>query len=186
MISKKESCHFVNACLGALGLFALVCITASQAGYRINWTPSLPPGIWKVDALTGPVQRGQIVSVCPPNTPVFQTALTRHYLSWGLYPGGLGSLLKPVAAIAGDEVTITTEGIAVNGTPLPNSKAPTQDSMGRPLEPVKTGTYTVQPGTVWLASNYAHSFDSRYFGPMPTKNILGIAKPIWVRGPIQE
>jgi conjugative transfer signal peptidase TraF len=177
--------HVAKLCLAGATLFLLSCFFLSHAGYRINWTPSVPQGIWKVDDLTGPLQRGQIVSICPPDTAIFQMARSRNYLACGSCPGNYVSLLKPVAAIAGDLVAVSSQGIVVNGVLLPNSKAPTQDSVGRPMEPVKAGIYTVKPGTVWLVSTYPHSFDSRYFGPLPSANILGTAKPVWVKRQIQ-
>ena len=90
-------------------VFVVTCFIASQLGFRINSTPSLPEGLWKVTALSGPVQRGQIVSIYPTDTATFKMALSRHYLSWGLCPGGYTSLLKPIAAIPGDCVAISGE-----------------------------------------------------------------------------
>ncbi len=177
--------NFVKGGSGALILLSLACITASLLGYRVNSTPSLPEGIWKVDPISGPVQRGQIVSISPVHTAIFQTALSRNYLSWGLCSGGFSSLLKPVAAVPGDKVSVSAEGITVNGVAVPNSRATTKDSLGRPLTQVETGCYIVEPGTVWLISSHARSFDSRYFGPLPYANILGTAKPIWIGGTVQ-
>ena len=183
--NRKHSHRIVKLCSGALILFASGCLITSKLGYRINWTPSVPIGIWKVDALTGPVQRGQIVSICPTDSTIFQMALERHYLSWGLCPGGYASLLKPVAAVAGDRVSISGQGIAINGVLVPNSKVLTKDSMGRPLIPVQVGRYIVRPGNVWLVSTCAQSFDSRYFGPLPAANILGTATPVLCGGSTQ-
>lgn len=87
-------------------------------------------------------------------------------------------MLKPVAAVEGDCVAISAQGIAVNGVLIPNSRALTIDTMGRPLKPMENGFYTVKPGTIWLISSHDHSFDSRYFGPLPSANILGLAKPV--------
>jgi conjugative transfer signal peptidase TraF len=183
--NRNRFVHFVRLSLGASVLLSLACITVSHLGYRINSTPSLPEGIWKVDSITGPVQRGQIVSICPVDTAMFQTALSRNYLSWGLCPGGYSSLLKPVAAVPGDRVTISAQGITVNGVIVSNSRGRTKDSLGRPLTQVQAGSYTVKPGTVWLVSSHPRSFDSRYFGPLPSANILGSAKPIWIGGAVQ-
>jgi conjugative transfer signal peptidase TraF len=186
MQASRNKCHqFVKISSAGLIVFTLACVGLSRFGYRFNSTPSLPEGFWKVGELVGPVQRGQIVSICPSDTPVFQTALSRHYLSWGLCRGGYASLLKPVAAVAGDQIVVSDDGIRVNGVLLPNSKASTRDGMGRPLRPVKVGTYAIKPGTVWVVSSYARSFDSRYFGPLPSANILGTANPLWVGGAIQ-
>jgi conjugative transfer signal peptidase TraF len=184
-MTRNQSNYHIKLSFGAL-IVIPSCLLASQLGYRINWTPSVPQGIWKVDSLRGPVQRGQIVSIYPPDTTIFQMARSRLYLSWGPCPGGYISLLKPVAAVAGDRVAVSVQGIAVNGIVLPNSKAATEDSAGRPLKPLPPGTYTVQPGTVWLVSSYLKSFDSRYFGPLPSANILGTAKPVWVNRPLKD
>jgi len=186
MAPNQNHCvNFAKVGSGALVLLSLACITASHLGYRINSTPSLPEGIWKVDPMTRPVQRGQIVSICPVDTAIFQTALSRNYLSWGLCPGGFSSLLKPVAAVPGDQVSVSVEGITVNGVHVPNSRATTRDSLGWPLTHVQEGCYTVKPGTIWLVSSHPRSFDSRYFGPLPCANILGRAKPIWIGGAVQ-
>jgi conjugative transfer signal peptidase TraF len=112
-------------------------------------------------------------------------ARSRNYLACGFCPGGYASLLKPVAAIAGDQVAVSPQGISVNGVLLPNSKAPSIDSRGRSMQPFKAGIYTVKPGSVWLVSSYPHSFDSRYFGPLPCANISGTAQPVWVKRQIQ-
>ncbi len=126
-----------------------------------------------------------IVSVAPPDTTIFQLARSRHYLDWGSCPGGYSALLKPVVAIPGDRVAVSSEGIAVNGVRIPNSKPLSTDNSGRPLTPVKFGTYEIKPGTVWLVSNSARSFDSRYFGALPQTSVLGAAKPIWIGGKSQ-
>lgn len=167
---------------GAMALFTVASIGLSQLGFRFNSTPSLPVGIWKVDTMTGALKRGQIVSLQPPNAVIFQTAKSRGYLGWGPGAGGYASLLKPVAAIGGDRVLVSVKGIAVNGALLRNSKALIKDTLGRPLTPAEHGIYTVRPGTVWVVSNCVRSFDSRYFGPVPTANILGTARPVCVGG----
>ncbi len=136
MAPNRNNCiNFVKVGSGALSLLSLACITASHLGYRINSPPSLPEGIWKVDPMTRPIQRGKIVSISPVDTAVFHTALSRNYLSWGLFPGGFSSLLKPVAAVPGDQVRVSAEGITVNGALLSNSQATNKDSSGRHFAP---------------------------------------------------
>jgi conjugative transfer signal peptidase TraF len=180
--SRNQANQFVRVGFAGMIVFSLACIAVSRVGYRFNSTPSLPEGLWKVNELSTAVQRGQIVSICPSDTPVFQTALSRHYLSWGLCRGGYSSLLKPVAAVAGDQLGVSDDGIRVNGVLLPNSKALKADGLGRPLRSVNHGLYTIEPGTVWVVSGHSTSFDSRYFGPLPSTNILGTAKPVWIGG----
>jgi type IV secretory pathway protease TraF len=69
----------------------------------------------------------------------------------------------------------------VNGEPVADTAQLDEDSAGRPLRPIPTGTYNVPAGAVWLLSGHdPRSFDSRYFGAVPRANIQGIARPVWV------
>jgi type IV secretory pathway protease TraF len=69
----------------------------------------------------------------------------------------------------------------VNGEPVADTAQLDEDSDGRPLRPIPAGVYSVPAGAVWLLSGHdPRSFDSRYFGAVPTANIQGIARPVWV------
>jgi len=52
---------------------------------------------------------------------------------------GYAPLLKPIAARAGDTVTVSEAGVAVNGKLLPNSKQYPKDGIGRPMPLVTFG-----------------------------------------------
>src|SRR5262249_11111875 len=68
------------------------------AGLRINATASMPRGLWRVQ--TGrPIERGEIVTVCPPDQADIREAAQRGYIPSGGCPGGYEPLVKPVAAI---------------------------------------------------------------------------------------
>ena len=132
--NRNHYVNFVKVGSGALLLLSLACITTSHLGYRINSTSSLPQGIWKVDPITRPIQRGQIVSICPVDTAIFQTALSRNYLSWGLCPGGFSSLLKPVAAVPGDRVISIRQRNHRQWCPcFEQPRRQQRDNLGRPL-----------------------------------------------------
>ncbi|WP_415188794.1 conjugative transfer signal peptidase TraF [Rhodomicrobium sp.] len=167
------------AWIGAASVSALVA-AANHSGYRFNETPSVPVGIWRVLPVNGPLERGQIVSVCPPPTGVFLEAKARGYLSGGSCPGGLEPMLKPIAALEGDVVEHTGEGISVNGRLLPSSVAFPADSRGRLLPKVFAVRLVVNKGEMFLVSGHGRSFDSRYFGPLPLSVITGVAAPIWI------
>jgi conjugative transfer signal peptidase TraF len=90
-------------------------------------------------------------------------------------------MIKPVAAIPGDLVTVTARGIAVNGEPVADSGPLEKASAGPALRPIPAGVYSVPAGAVWLLSGHdPRSFDSRYFGAVPAANIQGLARPVWV------
>ncbi|WP_059040485.1 S26 family signal peptidase, partial [Paenibacillus rubinfantis] len=152
--------------------------------FRLNTTDSAPTGVWRI-APVDPAQiaRGSLVSVCPPPLGIVVAMRERGYLHPGDCPDtNTTPLLKPVVAVAGDTVTVAPGApLIVNGKAVPDS-AP---EAGMPAW--TPGTYTVQPGELWVISSYsAGSFDSRYFGPVAVKNLRGRAAPVLVRGDVDS
>ena len=163
---------------GALTMGALAA--AGAGGLRINATPSMPRGLWRVQA-GEPLQRGETVAICPPNRTDIRQAARRGYIASGGCPGGYEPLVKPVAALAGDLVMVTPAGIGVDGSPVANSRPLAKDEAGRTLHPFPVGSYRVPRGELWLLSGHdPRSFDSRYFGAVPAANVIGVARPLWV------
>ena len=161
--------------------WAVFAFLFSRAGFRFNETPSAPLGLWRVAAPAKPPARGAYVSFCPPDTPIFRLAKERGYLAKGACASGLQPLLKPVAAIAGDRVTLDEKGFWVNGELISKSRAEDQDRLGRPLPALSFSSAIVPEGEVWLLSSvHASSFDSRYFGAVKVAGIEGVAAPMWV------
>jgi conjugative transfer signal peptidase TraF len=167
--------------MGAGGVLMLGIVLAGTTGLRVNATASMPRGLWRVQAAATRIERGEVVSVCPPDGAVIREAARRGYIPAGACPGGYEPLVKPVAAIVGDVVTVTSRGVAVNGVSVADTAQLDEDSAGRPLRPIPAGVYRVPPDAVWLLSGHdRRGFDSRYFGAVPTANIQGLARPIWV------
>jgi conjugative transfer signal peptidase TraF len=170
-----------------VGLFAALVFCGHGMGLRINESPSLPIGIWRVSPLDRELQRGDIVSFCPPDTPTFREARGRGYVGKGLCEGGYEPLLKPVVAIASDRITQTNEGISINGRLIANSKSLNRDGSGRALPSPVASNLVVAGGEVWVISSYnSLSFDSRYFGPVPISGIEGLARPVFVFHPLRD
>ncbi|MCW8198747.1 conjugal transfer protein TraF [Verminephrobacter aporrectodeae subsp. tuberculatae] len=173
--------HLGIAALGTVVVVGAVIPIGHAAGLRLNFTHSAPTGLWRVQALDmAPLKRGELVEVCPPVRPIVQLMADRGYLEPGDCAGThAGTLLKPVAAVAGDRVRIQPGRPAmVNGRILPNTQA---------IETIPAwaeGSYIVAPGQVWLFSTYsARSFDSRYFGPVDVaSSVRGRATPVLIRG----
>ena len=180
MTARAARTFALRAWLGS-GLFAALILFAHSAGLRVNESPSLPIGIWRVSPLNRELQKGDIVSFCPPDTPPFREARGRGYVDGGLCEGGYEPLLKPVAAIAGDRLSRTEEGVSINGRLITNSKSLGRDGSGRTLPSPGAGFVIVAGGEVWVISSYNPlSFDSRYFGPVPISSIVGLARPLFV------
>lgn len=165
--------------LGALVAVVGTLVGAEAAGLRLNTSVSMPRGLWRVVPGGAELRRGDVVALCLPGSAA-REALARGYVAVGGCPDGAEPLVKPVAAIAGDVVRVTPDGITVNGVAFPHTAALAQDSAGRPLQSVPTDIYRVAPGQVWLLSGHdPRSFDSRYFGALSAKNIVGAAYPVW-------
>ena len=160
--------------------FAVLLIPCSIAaaglgGYRVNFTPSEPIGLWRIVLLERPVIAGDIVFICPPEWPEMHRAAQRGYLRSGLCPGGFAPLIKTVAAIGGQHVEID-QSVGIDQTLLPHSSLAKSDGRGRALVPYPGGV--VQEGFVFLHSDFVGSYDSRYFGPIPAAGILGLAQEV--------
>ena len=148
---------------------------AKIGGYRINLTPSEPLGIWRISALNRVVSAGDLVFICPPQTPVMREARARGYLRFGTCPGGVAPLIKTVIAVPGQHVEIGA-GVTIDGHAIPFSDLAQRDGKGRPMVPYFGGAVPAQ--SVFLHSPYRSSYDSRYFGPLPVSGILGLAQPV--------
>lgn len=161
------------AASATLAVVMLFC-GASKLGIRINTSSSLPIGLYQVAS----GQDATMVEFCPPE-PFGSMANARGYRQRGTCPDGGAPLMKPVVARSGDVVSVSNRGVAVNGRGLLNSVPLTRDTGGRPLTPWPYGTYTVQPGTIWVVSGYhPRSFDSRYFGPIPEVLVRNRVRPL--------
>jgi conjugative transfer signal peptidase TraF len=157
----------------AVVVFIAPFLLLRVAGVRVNSSPSLPLGLYAETS----DKAARLIEFCPPE-PYGSFMAARGYRGVGNCPDGGKPLMKPVVASAGDIVEISPRGLAVNGVELPNTAAKTTDSKGRAITPWACGQYQVSAGFVWVASTYnPWSFDSRYFGPIPTAVIRKRLKP---------
>ncbi|HMM71622.1 MAG TPA: conjugative transfer signal peptidase TraF [Rhodocyclaceae bacterium] len=157
----------------------LMLAAAYVAGYRLNLTPSYPLGLWRIEALNRPIAVGDLVFICPPHTPGFEQARERGYVRRGSCPGWLGPLIKTVVALPGQHIEIAVS-VTIDGDGLPHSDVQPTDAEGRMLAPYSGGG--VPAGTLFLHSDFAGSYDSRYFGPIPASGLLGLARPVFIYG----
>lgn len=151
-------------------------------GLRIAFTGSAcPPGIYRSFVLRpgNTLARGELVLVCLPET-LARFALERGYLARGAGCGdGIEPVGKRIGALVGDTVQLAPDYVAVNGTPLPNSASRVRDSRGRNVPHVAFGTHAVKADEVWLFGEAdPRSWDSRYFGPVPTSAVRAKLTPV--------
>lgn len=154
-----------------LPILALGCAASVQGillgtGIVINDTPSLPEGIYRKK--NAPVEKGCFVLFRLPASELSSRSYARE------------SLIKQVAAMEGDRVRISVEGVSVNGRLLANSAPLPADRDGLPLPQLALGDYTVGAGEVLTMSTYnPRSFDSRYFGLVPRESIIAVVAPVF-------
>ena len=149
---------------------------------RIAFTGSAcPPGIYGAAALRPgkALERGELVLVCLP-TALARFALERGYLARGAGCGdGIEPVGKRIGALTGDAVEVAPDYIAVNGKPLPNTASRMRDSRNRDVPHIAFGTHAVNDGEVWLFGEAdPRSWDSRYFGAVPTSAVRAELKPV--------
>ena len=164
--------HFAGP-LGVLALAAAVVGVVHAAGLRLNLTPSVPRGVYLLRP--GVPSRGDLVAAC---LPIEAAALGRQrgYLGTGACAGASAPVLKFVAAAAGDIVEMGTD-VRVNGAYL-QPAPPLEDRVGRRLYPYATGRHQLSRDQLWLFSPTTQSWDSRFFGPVPVDNVLGVVRPL--------
>ena len=165
-----------RALVGVAGGLVLVAAGAWVARVRLNLSASLAPGFYIVSP--GDVARGSIVLACLPAN-VADFARARGYVPRGVCPGGTAPLGKLVLALSGDTVTVSAEGLSVNGALVPDSRAHARDGRGRPLWMTPVGRHLVGPSELWLISDHPLGYDSRYFGALRVSSVRAVVRPLW-------
>ncbi|MBW8786020.1 MAG: S26 family signal peptidase [Novosphingobium sp.] len=156
--------------------FGCLCLAATILARplpRLVWnaSASAPVGLYRVNP-GAPVGRGDLVIARTPSS-VRDLAAARLYV-----PANV-PLVKRVAAVAGDQICAVGARIAIDRRPRATRRL--RDRLGRPL-PWWTGCRTLRTGMAFLLMDgVPDSFDGRYFGPTPVRDIIGKATPLWVR-----
>jgi conjugative transfer signal peptidase TraF len=165
--------------LGALAV-GIAMGSAYAGGIRWNMSPSMPMGIWRVQAIRGAVMRGEVVTLCL-DPAAAALGRERGYLTGGECPGNVELLIKMAAAIPGDLVEVSSAGMSVNGVLIRHSQPLGADDLNRPMQAVPHGIYRVAHDQVWVVGDTdPRSYDSRYYGAVPIENIRGRAVPFFI------
>jgi len=167
--------------LGALAIAVMLLWTGF--GVVFNYTHSAPFGLYReqFDSETGIHDPAPYVFFCPDRRWPSMRGEPNYRDPMRTCPDGLSPLIKPVVAWPGDLVSVSANGISVNGQMLKNSAPIERDSKGQQLSPFAAGKYTVGPKELWVVSSFSpRSFDSRYFGPIPLKSVHSWLRPLLV------
>ncbi|CKH63538.1 S26 family signal peptidase [Achromobacter xylosoxidans] len=172
--------RIVLAGLAACGLAALAWASFVHPLPRLIYNPSdsVAVGWYRVDplrhrpgSLPRPLSVDSIVlTTLPPDAAAL--AAQRGYL-----PARV-PLLKRVGAVAPQHVCVFDALVWIDGVPVAAVRP--ADRLGRAL-PSWPQCRQLRPGELFLlSSTNPASFDSRYFGPVSTSAVIGVARPIWL------
>jgi len=177
---SRRCARLVLATLSAAGLASLAWASFVSPLPRFVYNPSdsVAVGWYRVVPLAHPagspppaVQAGSIVLV-PLPAAAAALAARRGYLPLHI------PLLKPVAAVAPQQVCISDGIVRIDSVPV--AAVLRRDGIGRPLR-AWPSCRRLRPGELFLLSTTnPASFDSRYFGPVRVSTVLGIAHPVWL------
>jgi conjugative transfer signal peptidase TraF len=161
--------------IGILGLAGLSIVLLGLAAFssktpRLVWnaSASAPRGLYLI-APDAVIERGDLILATLPD------ALRRFAAARGYLPDGV-PILKRIVASTGAEICTTEAGLSVEGRIIPRLAA---DRAGRPM-PLWLDCRTLGTDEVFLLmADIPDSFDSRYFGPVSVRQIIGKATPLW-------
>ncbi|MFT8809424.1 S26 family signal peptidase [Gluconobacter sp.] len=159
----------------AATLTGIAIVTASASLHvapRLLWneTASVPVGLYRVQPGSA-LHVGDITAIRLPDRLALLLS-SRGYLPFGV------PLLKPVAALPGQNVCRTKGSITIDGERAGGALA--SDHRGRPL-PVWQGCHRLLPDEIFVMNPAEpRSLDGRYFGPLPAVSVIGRAIPVWI------
>lgn len=156
-----------------------MCFLFQLFKISFNFTSSMPIGIYQRFEQRK-IFLNDLISVCLPK-PMAAIGKHRGYIGFGSCPNNSTPLLKELIALPGDTVVLSQSSITVNGVTYYTPQQKFDHNHKRIKHWVKNGVYKHIKG-VWVYGSHdpIHSWDSRYFGGIPVKNIQGIYKPLWV------
>ena len=164
------------AALSACSLAALAWAAFVQPLPRLVYNPSdsVAVGWYRVDPRGHGAASLLVGSIVLTRLPADAAALSAQR---GYLPARI-PLLKRVGAVAPQEVCVFGALVWIDGVPVAAVRS--ADRLGRPL-PSWPQCRRLQAGEIFLLSTTnPASFDSRYFGPVSTSAVIGVAHPVWL------
>lgn len=174
MTNQKRSQAIRIVLLGFIPVVGAAAIASALPGPMVIHNPSnsIPRGFYA--RTSAKPARGEIIAFQIP-------AMGRPYAAAHMPPLIRAGIIKRIAAGQGDRVCTTgPEGLAINGKPIAPIVA--ADQFGRSL-PHWRDCRTLRAGEYFVYSDrIPNSYDSRYYGPVTTSDIIGTYRPVWTDG----
>jgi conjugative transfer signal peptidase TraF len=134
-----------------------------------NASASVPLGLYRITPDARPLI-GELVAVRP-------SPELNRFMAERQYVEANALLVKPVAALAGARICRNGARVTIDARTV--AAALPRDRFGRAL-PRWSGCRRLAANQVFLiAPAHRDSFDSRYFGPVDRRQIVGRALPLW-------
>jgi conjugative transfer signal peptidase TraF len=171
----KPSLHrpVLLACM-VLAVAAVLVPSVAQISARIVYNPSdsVARGWYRVapDVGSNSLHVGSIILARLPSD-VAAFAAQRGYL-----PAGV-PVLKRIGALAPQSVCVRVQAVRIDGDAVATARL--HDGAHRPLSAWTQCRALGEAELFLLSDTNPASFDSRYFGPIDTSAVLGIATPLW-------
>lgn len=149
---------------------AVASMAAPQPLFLINTSPSEPVGLYVRSPL--PPEPGRLAAFPTPPPG-------RRYAQAHLPKIAAGGILKTLVAGPQSQVCAVGGVFSVDRRALGSIHQ--QDRAGRAL-PHWEGCRTLAAGEyVAFSDRIPNSFDSRYYGPVAERDLIGVFEPLWVR-----
>ncbi|MCY0872288.1 MAG: S26 family signal peptidase [Acidithiobacillus caldus] len=166
------------ATVSLLCLAAGVGIWMQREHLVLNQSTCEPLGLYRLIGNPYPLHDGELVEVELPDPithPAVAEGLRDHW-----FPQNQ-PWIKQIGALPGQTVTLSRQGVWVDGRYLPNSRVNRRTPGGRSaIIHYPFGTYHLKSGQVWLYAPGNYAFDSSYYGPVSQGHILQAAQPYWI------
>jgi conjugative transfer signal peptidase TraF len=153
-----------------IGLVALCAPFWMQIPVQIVYNPSdsVPRGWYRIEKADA-LHVGDIVMA---RLPAIAAAMAEQR---GYLPAGV-PILKRIGAMAPQSVCVNDRVLRIDGDVVATVRV--HDGQKREL-PVWSQCCSLANGELFLLSTNPASFDSRYFGPITAKAVIGSAQPLW-------
>ena len=87
------------------------------------------------------------------------------------------TIIKRAAGVAGDRIEVGPEAVRINGATVGEGLALARALNRPPADFLRNDV--VPPGHLWMMGATADSFDSRYWGFLPERQVIGRAYVLW-------
>jgi conjugative transfer signal peptidase TraF len=153
-----------------IGLVALCAPFWIQIPAQIVYNPSdsVPRGWYRI----GKAEVLHVGDIVLARLPAVSATLASQR---GYLPAGV-PILKRIGALAPQSVCTNDRVVRIDGDAVATVRI--RDGQQREL-PVWSQCRSLTSGELFLLSTNPASFDSRYFGPITAKAVIGSAKPLW-------